>query len=67
MVDQTLSCTFAGSLQSITPRLRDFIARHEPDELLVALPIHDHALRRHALELTAAMQATLSSGLHVSP
>ncbi|ARW15627.1 LLM class flavin-dependent oxidoreductase [Komagataeibacter europaeus] len=67
MVDQTLSCTFAGSLQSITPRLRDFIGRHEPDELLVALPIHDHALRRHALELTAAMQATLSSGLHVSP
>ncbi|GCE82317.1 LLM class flavin-dependent oxidoreductase [Komagataeibacter diospyri] len=67
MVDQTLSCTFAGSIRSIMPRLRDFITRYGPDELLVALPIHDHGLRRHALELTVAMQDALSSDPDARP
>ncbi|MBV1829659.1 LLM class flavin-dependent oxidoreductase [Komagataeibacter sp. AV436] len=56
MMDQTLAYTFTGSPQAVAPRLHDFMARHQPDELLVALPVYDHARRRHALELVAALR-----------
>ncbi|GBR06403.1 LLM class flavin-dependent oxidoreductase [Acetobacter oeni] len=55
MLDHTLSCTFAGSVPTIAPRLEAFIARYRPDELMVAVPVYDHEKRRHALELTAEM------------
>nr|WP_255663185.1 LLM class flavin-dependent oxidoreductase [Komagataeibacter sp. FNDCR2] len=62
MLEQTLAFTFAGSTRTIAPRLKDFINRYRPDELLAAVPVYDHAQRRHALELTAELAALPDRG-----
>lgn len=59
MLDHTLSCTFAGSPESILPRLSGFIDRHRPDELMIAFPLYDHAARRRSAELAMAMREKL--------
>ncbi|NHO31840.1 LLM class flavin-dependent oxidoreductase [Acetobacter fallax] len=55
MLDHTLSCTFTGSIPTIAPHLQSFIARYRPDELMVAVPVCDHARRRRSLELVAQL------------
>ena len=59
MLDHALAFTFAGSVDTIAPSLRDFMTRYRPDELLTAVPLFDHAQRRHSLELTAALRSAL--------
>ncbi|ATU73061.1 hypothetical protein SXCC_02324 [Gluconacetobacter sp. SXCC-1] len=51
-----LACTFVGSPGTVAPQLDAFMRRYRPDELLLALPVHDHALRRRALELAMALR-----------
>ncbi len=55
MLAHTLSCTFAGTTATIAPDLCTFISRYRPDELMVAVPVFDHAQRRHSLELVAQL------------
>lgn len=55
MLQHTLSCTFAGSQETILPRLTEFLQRHRPDELMMAFPLYDHAARRRSVELTAGL------------
>ncbi|MCE2563520.1 LLM class flavin-dependent oxidoreductase [Komagataeibacter sp. FNDCF1] len=63
MLDHALACTLAGSADTITRRLAAFISRHQPDELLLALPVYDHALRRRSLELAMTLRDGLAAGM----
>ena len=51
MVDSALSVSFVGSVDTVKPKLADFIAKYEPDELIVTANIYDQAARLQSLDL----------------
>ncbi|MBS1061463.1 LLM class flavin-dependent oxidoreductase [Gluconobacter wancherniae] len=61
MLDHTLSCTFVGSAQSVFSRLKQFVEEHAPDELMVAVPLHDHDKRLRSLEIMSQLRGKISS------
>ncbi|MBS1040244.1 LLM class flavin-dependent oxidoreductase [Gluconobacter cerinus] len=61
LLEQTLAYTFAGSRESVTRQLRHFLERHKPDELMVAVPIHDQDSRKRSLEITARIKADVGA------
>lgn len=60
MVDRALSCSVAGSPETVRRGLADFIARHRPDELILTGQIHDHAARLRSFEIAAAAMQALA-------
>jgi luciferase family oxidoreductase group 1 len=54
-----LSCSFVGSAATIETGLREFIARHRPDELMIAGHFHDPNARLRSLEITAQVRDRL--------
>jgi luciferase family oxidoreductase group 1 len=54
-VERALACAVVGSPATVQQGLSDFIARHQPDELMLTANIFEHASRRRSFEL--AMQA----------
>ena len=52
MVDSALSVSFVGSVATVQPKLADFIAKYQPDELIVTANIYDQEARLRSLELT---------------
>ena len=50
-VDKALSVSFIGSVDTVKPKLADFIAQYEPDELIVTANIYDQAARLQSLDL----------------
>ncbi|MFT8951284.1 MAG: LLM class flavin-dependent oxidoreductase [Gluconobacter sp.] len=61
LLEQTLAYTFAGSKESVKGQLRHFLERHKPDELMVAVPIHDQDSRKRSLEITARIKADVGA------
>ena len=61
LLEQTLAYTFSGSRESLTGQLRHFLERHKPDELMVAVPIHDQDSRKRSLEITARIKADVGA------
>ncbi|MFT8481416.1 MAG: LLM class flavin-dependent oxidoreductase [Gluconobacter cerinus] len=61
LLEQTLAYTFAGSRESVTGQLKRFLERHKPDELMVAVPIHDQDSRKRSLEITARIKADVGA------
>ena len=59
-VDQALSCAAVGSPATVAEQLAEFIARHQPDELIFTANIHDPAARLRSFEL--AMDAVSRPG-----
>ncbi len=53
MADQALSCSAAGSPETVRRELGAFVARHAPDELILTGQIHDHAARLRSFEIAA--------------
>jgi luciferase family oxidoreductase group 1 len=53
MLDDVLSCTAIGSLDTVRRQLRAFIERTGADELMVTSQIFDHGARLRSYELTA--------------
>ncbi|WP_201556199.1 LLM class flavin-dependent oxidoreductase [Psychrobacter sp. 72-O-c] len=51
MVDSALSVSFIGSVETVKPKLADFLAKYEPDELIVTANVYDQAARLHSLSL----------------
>ncbi|WP_367108785.1 LLM class flavin-dependent oxidoreductase [uncultured Psychrobacter sp.] len=51
MVDNALSVSFIGSVESVEPKLAAFIAQYQPDELIVTANVYDQAARLRSLEL----------------
>jgi luciferase family oxidoreductase group 1 len=56
-----LSCSFVGSPATVEQGLREFLARTQPDELMIAGHFHDHAARLRSLELTAQVRDQISA------
>ena len=51
MVDSALSISFIGSVETVKPKLADFLAQYEPDELIVTANVYDQQARLRSLEL----------------
>ena len=51
MVDNALAISFIGSVDTVQPKLADFIARFEPDELIVTANVYDQTARLRSLAL----------------
>jgi luciferase family oxidoreductase group 1 len=54
-----LSCSFVGSASTVERGLREFLARHQPDELMIAGHFHDPNARLRSLEITAETRERL--------
>lgn len=52
MVDNALSVSFVGDVESVKPKLAHFIAKYQPDELIVTANVYDQTARLRSLELT---------------
>ena len=53
MLDQALSCSAAGSPETVRRRIADFIARTGADELMIVSQIYDHDARLRSYEIVA--------------
>jgi luciferase family oxidoreductase group 1 len=51
MLDSALSCAVVGSPETVKRGVGDFIARHQPDEIMVTAQIFDHAARKRSFEI----------------
>jgi luciferase family oxidoreductase group 1 len=57
MLEQVLTCSAIGSRETVSRWLREFVARTQADELILASQIFDHGARLRSYELAAqAMQ-----------
>ena len=52
-VQQSLSCSATGSLDTVRRELGALVAKYQPDELIVTGMIHDHAARLRSFAMTA--------------
>jgi luciferase family oxidoreductase group 1 len=62
LIANALSCSFVGAASTVEAGLREFIARHEPDELMIAGHFFDSSARLRSLEITAAVRDRLAAG-----
>ncbi|WP_044193906.1 LLM class flavin-dependent oxidoreductase [Hyalangium minutum] len=68
MLDQALSCTVLGSPETVQRQMEVFIARTQPDELMVTSQMFDHTARLHSFEIAAAARDKLArKGLSTAP
>ncbi|WP_201618069.1 LLM class flavin-dependent oxidoreductase [Psychrobacter urativorans] len=51
-VNKALSISFIGSVETVQPKIAEFIAKYQPDELIVTANVYDQAARLHSLALT---------------
>ena len=58
MLDHVLSCRAVGSPEHVRQKLDAFVARTQPDELIITGQIHDHAARLRSFELLAQLART---------
>jgi len=56
--DSALSCAIVGAPDTVKTGLAAFIARHQPDELMVTAQIYDHTARKHSFELLSRAATT---------
>ena len=50
MVDRALACAVVGAPETVRAGIADFIARYQPDELILTANIYDHAARLRSFE-----------------
>ncbi len=55
MLDEVLSCTAIGAPGTVRAGIEGFIARTQPDELIITSQMFDHAARVHSFEIAAAV------------
>ena len=61
-VEHALSCSFVGAADTVEKGLREFLARTQPDELMIAGHFYDHAARLRSLEITAQVRDRINAG-----
>jgi alkanesulfonate monooxygenase SsuD/methylene tetrahydromethanopterin reductase-like flavin-dependent oxidoreductase (luciferase family) len=62
MLDEVLSCSAIGSPTTVEASIRAFIARTQPDELMITSQIFDHAARLRSYKITAEIFADRLGG-----
>jgi luciferase family oxidoreductase group 1 len=55
-VSRSLACSVVGSPETVERGLRDFIEKHQPDELIVTAHMYDQRARRRSFELIAKVR-----------
>jgi luciferase family oxidoreductase group 1 len=53
ILDRVLECAVVGSRESVATGLKDFIAAHRPDELMLTAQLFDHAKRLRSFEIVS--------------
>jgi luciferase family oxidoreductase group 1 len=61
MLDEALSCSVAGSPETVRRGLQAFIDRTGADELMITSQIYDHAARLRSYELAAQVRDALAT------
>jgi luciferase family oxidoreductase group 1 len=56
VVEQVLRYSFVGSADTITPRLRDFLAATRADEVMITAHMHAQAARLRSIEIAAGIR-----------
>jgi luciferase family oxidoreductase group 1 len=59
-LDEVLRCSAVGSPETVKASIKDFIARTQPDELILASHIYDHSARVRAYEIAAQVRNELA-------
>jgi len=59
MLDDVLSCSAIGSPDTVAKAIAAFVARTQPQELMITSQIFDHAARRHSYKITAGIRDTM--------
>jgi luciferase family oxidoreductase group 1 len=59
MLADVLSCSATGARETVRAGLAAFIARTQPNELMITSQIFDHAARLHSYEIAADIQKSL--------
>jgi alkanesulfonate monooxygenase SsuD/methylene tetrahydromethanopterin reductase-like flavin-dependent oxidoreductase (luciferase family) len=59
MLDEVLSCSAIGSPETVREAIAKFIARHQPQELMITSQIFAHAARLHSYKITAQVRDQL--------
>lgn len=54
-VQNALACSVVGDAQAVKQGITDFIARYQPDELMLTSMMHDPAARQHSYRLAAEL------------
>jgi luciferase family oxidoreductase group 1 len=57
ILERVLECAILGGPQTVTAGLKDFIAAHSPDELMLTSQIFDHAKRLRSFEIAGEIAA----------
>jgi hypothetical protein len=57
MLDEVLSCTAIGSPGTVRQAILAFIARTQPDELMITSSMFDHAARVRSYKITSEIFA----------
>jgi luciferase family oxidoreductase group 1 len=52
-VEHALACAVIGAPDTVERGIAAFVARHQPDEIMLTSNVFDHAARRHSVALTA--------------
>lgn len=60
-VRNALACAVVGDADTVRGGIRDFIARHQPDELMLTANIFDHAARLRSFEIAATVREQLAA------
>jgi luciferase family oxidoreductase group 1 len=55
MLDEVLSCTATGSPATVRAGIEAFVARTQPDELIITSQVFDHTARVRSFEIAAAL------------
>ena len=66
MIAEALSCSAVGSPATVRRELAAFIERTQPDELIIAAQIFDHAAQLRSYEIAAEAREALSRETRVS-
>lgn len=59
MLDDVLSCSAIGSPATVRKSVAAFVARTQPQELMITSQIFDHAARRHSYKIAAEVRDQL--------
>ena len=58
-VEHSLSCSFVGTQETVTPLVSEFLKRTQADELIVAAHFHDHQARLQSITIAAQVRDAL--------
>lgn len=64
MLDGLMVCAAIGSPHTVAARLRTFVDRLRPDEIIVTAQIFDHAARLRSFEIAADVRSSLAPALN---